>query len=122
MFGAMRRLLPSLAMLNPTNLRSSGRATALFASLAFSRSLLVCTSRRARCASVNSLRRGRGRIHAIAVVFNFVKRLVALRRGVDPTESAAGRPIALYVRGIMDDDCWIAYPFFRRLDAAAGCG
>src|SRR6516225_8208383 len=35
-FGAMRRSLPSFAMLNPRNLRSSGRATALFASLTFS--------------------------------------------------------------------------------------
>ena len=61
-------------------------------------------------------------MHAIAVVFNFVERLVALRRGVGPTESAAGGPIALYVRGIMDDDCWIVHPFFRRLDAAAGWG
>ena len=40
-FGAMRRSLPSFAMLNPRNLRSSGRATALFASLTLSRSLLV---------------------------------------------------------------------------------
>ena len=40
-FGAMRRSLPSFEMLNPRNLRSSGRATALFASLTFSRSLLV---------------------------------------------------------------------------------
>ena len=40
-FGAMRRSLPSFAMLNPGNLRSSGRATALFASLTFSFSLLV---------------------------------------------------------------------------------
>src|SRR5437868_2239242 len=32
-FGAMRRSLPSFEMLNPRNLRSSGRATALFASL-----------------------------------------------------------------------------------------
>ena len=32
-FGAMRRSLPSVEMLNPRNLRSSGRATALFASL-----------------------------------------------------------------------------------------
>jgi hypothetical protein len=30
-FGAMRRSLPSFEMLNPRNLRSSGRATALFA-------------------------------------------------------------------------------------------
>ena len=29
---------------------------------------------------------------------------------------------ALYVRGIMEDDCWIAHAFFRRLDTAAGCG
>src|ERR1700730_17415144 len=35
-FGAMRRLLPSFEMLNSRNLRSSGRATALFASLTFS--------------------------------------------------------------------------------------
>jgi hypothetical protein len=40
-FGATRRSLPSLEMLNPRNLRSSGRATALFASLTFSRSFLV---------------------------------------------------------------------------------
>ena len=40
-FGAMRRSLPSFAMLNPRNLRSSGRATALFASLTLSRSLSV---------------------------------------------------------------------------------
>ena len=40
-FGAMRRSLPSFEMLNPRNLRSSGRATALFASLILSRSLLV---------------------------------------------------------------------------------
>ena len=40
-FGAMRRSLPSFEMLNPRNLRSSGRATALFASLTLSRSLLV---------------------------------------------------------------------------------
>src|SRR5204862_1380023 len=39
-FGAMRRSLPSFEMLNPRNLRSSGRATALFASLTFSRSSL----------------------------------------------------------------------------------
>jgi hypothetical protein len=32
-FDAMRRSLPSFEMLNPRNLRSSGRATALFASL-----------------------------------------------------------------------------------------
>ena len=37
----MRRSLPSFAMLNPRNLRSSGRATALFASLTFSRSFWV---------------------------------------------------------------------------------
>jgi hypothetical protein len=37
----MRRSLPSFEMLNPRNLRSSGRATALFASLTFSRSFLV---------------------------------------------------------------------------------
>jgi hypothetical protein len=37
----MRRSLPSFAMLKPRNLRSSGRATALFASLTFSRSVLV---------------------------------------------------------------------------------
>src|SRR6516162_1088753 len=40
-FGAMRRSLPSFVMLKPRNLRSSGRATALFASLTASRSLLV---------------------------------------------------------------------------------
>jgi hypothetical protein len=40
-FGAMRRSLPSFEMLNPRNLRSSGRATALFASLTFSFSLSV---------------------------------------------------------------------------------
>src|SRR6266850_6721898 len=40
-FGAMRRSLPSFEMLNPRNLRSSGRATALFASLTFSRSFWV---------------------------------------------------------------------------------
>ena len=40
-FGAMRRSLPSFEMLNPRNLRSSGQATALFASLTFSRSVLV---------------------------------------------------------------------------------
>jgi hypothetical protein len=40
-FGAMRRSLPSFEMLNPRNLRSSGRATALFASLTFSRSFLI---------------------------------------------------------------------------------
>src|SRR5271169_6156469 len=40
-FGAMRRSLPSFEMLNPRNLRSSGCATALFASLTFSRSFLV---------------------------------------------------------------------------------
>ena len=40
-FGAMRRSLPSFEMLNPRNFRSSGRATALFASLTLSRSLLV---------------------------------------------------------------------------------
>src|SRR5258705_13314483 len=40
-FDAMRRSLPSFEMLNPRNLRSSGRATALFASLTFSRSLFV---------------------------------------------------------------------------------
>jgi hypothetical protein len=34
----MRRSPPSFAMLNPRNLRSSGRATALFASLTLSRS------------------------------------------------------------------------------------
>src|SRR5216684_2502058 len=39
--GAMCLSLPSFEMLNPRNLRSSGRATALFASLTFSRSLLV---------------------------------------------------------------------------------
>src|SRR5205814_2264049 len=38
---AMRRSLPSFEMLNPRNLRSSGRATALFASLTFSRSFVV---------------------------------------------------------------------------------
>ena len=38
-FGAMRRSLPSFEMLNPRNLRSSGRATALFASLTLSRAL-----------------------------------------------------------------------------------
>jgi hypothetical protein len=38
---AMRRSLPSFEMLNPRNLRSSGRATALFVSLTFSRSFLV---------------------------------------------------------------------------------
>ena len=37
----MRRSLPSFEMLNPRNLRSSGRATALFASLTFSRSFWV---------------------------------------------------------------------------------
>ena len=37
----MRRSLPSFEMLNPRNLRPSGRATALFASLTLSRSLLV---------------------------------------------------------------------------------
>src|SRR5271170_6589136 len=36
-FGAMRRSLPSFEMLNPRNFRSSGRATALFASLTLSR-------------------------------------------------------------------------------------
>src|SRR5271157_4087981 len=40
-FGAMRRSLPSFEMLNPRNFRSPGRATALFASLTLSRSLLV---------------------------------------------------------------------------------
>src|SRR6516162_3328178 len=40
-FGAMRRSLPSFERLNPRDLRSSGRATALFASLTFSRSFLV---------------------------------------------------------------------------------
>ena len=40
-FGAMRRLLPSFEMLNPRNFRSSGRATALFASLTLSLSLSV---------------------------------------------------------------------------------
>ena len=40
-FGAMRRSLASFEMLSPRNLRSSGRATALFASLTLSRSLLV---------------------------------------------------------------------------------
>src|SRR4029077_10579765 len=40
-FGAMRRSLPAFEMLNPRNLRSSGRATALFASLTFSRSFWV---------------------------------------------------------------------------------
>jgi hypothetical protein len=40
-FGAMRSSLPSFAMLNPRNLRSFGRATALFASLTLSRSLSV---------------------------------------------------------------------------------
>src|SRR5262245_57018921 len=39
--GAMRRSLPSFAILKPRNFRSSGRATALFASLTFSLSLLV---------------------------------------------------------------------------------
>ena len=38
-FGAMRRLSPSFEMLNPRNFRSSGRATALFASLTLSRFL-----------------------------------------------------------------------------------
>lgn len=37
----MRRSLPSFEMLNSRNFRSSGRATALFASLTFSRSFLV---------------------------------------------------------------------------------
>jgi phage protein D len=37
----MRRSLPSFEMLNPRIFRSSGRATALFASLTLSRSLLV---------------------------------------------------------------------------------
>ena len=37
----MRRSLPSFEMLNPRKLRSSGRATAFFASLTFSRSFLV---------------------------------------------------------------------------------
>src|ERR1700731_1319356 len=40
-FGAMRRSLPSLEMLNPKNLRSSGCAAALFATLTFSRSFWV---------------------------------------------------------------------------------
>lgn len=40
-FGAMRLSLPSFAMLNPRNLRSPGRATALLASLTFKRSLSV---------------------------------------------------------------------------------
>ncbi len=40
-FGAMRRSLPSFATLNPRNLRSSGRAIALLASLTFKRSLSV---------------------------------------------------------------------------------
>jgi hypothetical protein len=40
-FDAMRRSLPSFEMLNPRNLRSSGRATALFASLTVSRSFWV---------------------------------------------------------------------------------
>jgi hypothetical protein len=40
-FGAMRRSLSSFEMLNPRNFRSSGRATALFASFTLSRSLLV---------------------------------------------------------------------------------
>src|SRR5271165_653382 len=40
-FGAMRRSLPSFEMLKPRNLRSSGRATALFASLTVSRSFVV---------------------------------------------------------------------------------
>ncbi len=40
-FGAMRRSLPSFEMLNPRNLRSSARATALFTSLTLSRSFRV---------------------------------------------------------------------------------
>src|SRR5260370_699405 len=40
-FGAMRRSLPSFEMLNPRNLRSSGCATALFASLTFSQPQLL---------------------------------------------------------------------------------
>ena len=37
----MRRSLPSFEMVKPRNFRSSGRATALFASLTFSRSFVV---------------------------------------------------------------------------------
>ena len=40
-FGAMRRSLPSFEMLKPRNLRSSGCATALFASLTVSRSFVI---------------------------------------------------------------------------------
>jgi hypothetical protein len=40
-FGAMRRSLPSFEMLNPRTFLSSGRPTALFASLTFSLSLSV---------------------------------------------------------------------------------
>jgi hypothetical protein len=40
-FGALRRLSPSFEMLKPRNLRSSGRATALFVSRTFSRSFVV---------------------------------------------------------------------------------
>src|SRR5882672_10408683 len=40
-FGAMRRSLPSFEMRKPRNLRSSGRDTALFASLTVSRSFAV---------------------------------------------------------------------------------
>jgi hypothetical protein len=51
----MRRSLPSFEMLNPRNLRSSGRVTALFASLTFGRILLAKARSPAR-----RLRTGRG--------------------------------------------------------------
>jgi hypothetical protein len=40
-FGAIRLSLPSFEMLNPKNFLSSGRATALFDSFTFSRSLVI---------------------------------------------------------------------------------
>src|SRR6202171_1722551 len=64
-FGAMRRSLPSFEMLNPRNLRSSGRATALFASLTLSRSLLV----------KNRLGHSRGDARHQAVVIDSVEEL-----------------------------------------------
>jgi hypothetical protein len=53
-FDAMRRSLPSFEMLNPRNLRSSGRAAALFAFLALGSVNCPATSRACSARSIHS--------------------------------------------------------------------
>jgi hypothetical protein len=80
-FGAMRRSLPSFEMLNPS---SSGRATALFASLTLSRSLLV--KNRLTEAMTRSPAQNRGAAAAEAIHHGTVRLLRLLPDSASPHE------------------------------------